>query len=255
MRNHVLASGIALFSLCAAAGMAQDRSGGAALKETVDSTIAIDRGAQELREKWASERGDLIARRKTAAAALEFLSPRKAAAEERLAGIETAIAGLQRNMEESKRLEASLVDTLNNIYIRLENRVHTGLPFLSREREGRLVSLKKDLNEPALSGAEKLRRLLEALQVETGYGNGVEVTQERIALGSDSLFVDLLRVGRVSLYWRTTDGERIGEYDRGMNRWIELPGNFKRDLGLAMEMATRMRPVEIITLPVGRIRP
>ncbi len=236
-------------------GGAAAQSKGTDLKKMVDSTITIDRETQKRQEQWASERAELVARYKTAKASLEFLSPKKSAAEERLAGVESAIAGLERNLTESKRLEYSLSDTLNTIYGGLESRVRSDLPFLPAERTGRLAALKEDLNQPALSGAEKLRRLLEALQVETGYGNNVEVTQERIALGSDSLFVDLMRIGRISLFWRTTDGERIGEYDRAANRWIELPDNYRRDIGLAMDMATRMRPVEIITLPIGRIRP
>jgi hypothetical protein len=36
-------------------------------------------------------------------------------------------------------------------------------------------------------------------------------------------------------------------------RWTELPGRAKRRIQLAMEMATRMRPVELIDLPLGRI--
>jgi hypothetical protein len=123
------------------------------------------------------------------------------------------------------------------------------------ERKSRIDYLKKEIVKPDVSDADKLRRLLEALQIEMNYGSTVEVTQQKIDLGGDELFVDLLRVGRVSVFWRTPDGKRCGEYDRGTRRWVELPGKYNRNIGTAMDMATRMRPVELLDLPLGRIQP
>jgi uncharacterized coiled-coil protein SlyX len=242
-------------AILAASGSVGAQSGGTDVKKTIDSTITIERATQEQKEQWSAERNELIARYKTAKASIEFLAARRASVEERLAASEAAIAELERSLTESKRLERNLQDTLNVILARLERRGQADLPFLPAERQTRLASLKTDLNKPGISAGERLRRLLEALQVETSYGNEVEVTQERINLGADTLFVDLLRLGRVSLFWRTTDGKKIGEYDQGSGRWSELPGKYGRDIELAMQMASRMRPVEIVRLPIGRIRP
>ena len=123
------------------------------------------------------------------------------------------------------------------------------------ERAARLASLRLELARPDVSGAEKLRRLLEALQIEAGYGSTAEVYQERIVVAGDSLHVDLLRVGRLSLFWRTPDGRRVGEYDRVAAEWTELPGKYKRSIARAMEMTTRRRAFDLIALPIGRISP
>jgi hypothetical protein len=238
-----------------ASGSPKAQSNPADIKKTVDSTLTIERETQQRQERWAAERNEFIARYKTAKAAIGYLAERKATTEERLAGIESAAAELERSLRESSRLQRNLQDTLGAIYTRLEHEVRSDLPFLSAERETRLVSLKSELARPAEAGGEKLRRVLEALQVETSYGSGVEVTQERIVRSSDTLFVDLLRLGRLSLYYRTTDGKKIGEYDRGSGTWRELPGKYARNIGLAIDMATRTRPVEIVSLPIGRIQP
>ena len=63
----------------------------------------------------------------------------------------------------------------------------------------------------------------------------------------------MLRLGRVSLFWRTPDGKRAGEYDIAGSRWAELPEKYHGEIQSAMDMAARIRPVEIIELPVGRI--
>jgi len=257
MNTRLVIVGGALCALAAlvASGPLRAQPNATGIKKTVDSTLTIERETQQKKERWAAERNELIARYKTAKASIGYLAEREATTEERLAGIEAATAELERSLRESSRLQRNLQDTLGAIYARLEREIRGDLPFLREEREARLASLKSELARPGEAGGEKLRRLLEALQVETSYGSGVEVTQERIVEGSDTLFVDLLRPGRVSLFYRTTDGKKIGEYDRGAGGWRELPGKYARNIGLAIDMATRTRPVEIVSLPIGRIQP
>ncbi len=45
----------------------------------------------------------------------------------------------------------------------------------------------------------------------------------------------------------------MGWYDQALGQWTDLPAREKRNIGRAIEMATRMRPVELIDLPIGRI--
>ncbi len=61
----------------------------------------------------------------------------------------------------------------------------------------------------------------------------------------------LLRIDRVlAASWPKEHGKRV---DRATGQWIGLPGSDKRSIVQAMEMATRMRPFEVIELPLGRI--
>jgi len=146
-------------------------------------------------------------------------------------------------------------DTLMVIFHRLEESVDAGLPFLPQEREMRLATVKDELVRPDVTSAEKLRRLLEVLQVEAGYASSVEVYQDVITVGEEEFHADVLRLGRAALFWRTPDGDRVGHFDPAAGLWSELPGADKRRISLAMEMADRMRTVELIDLPLGRIEP
>jgi len=226
------------------------------LDETVSGTVAIQERTQQQQEDWAAERAALLARYNTAKANVEYLEERKAITTEEADALRESVEELERRLDESARLQASLQDTLNVSMARLDDWVASDLPFLQAEREVRVSSLRKELAKPDVSGAEKLRRLLETLAVEAEYGSTVEVHQDGIKLGSgEELFVDILRIGRISVFWRTPDGERAGEFDRAGGQWVELPGKYNRNIGLAMEMASRMRPVELIDLPLGRIAP
>jgi seryl-tRNA synthetase len=225
------------------------------LEKKVGEAVQIHQDTQVKQDAWEKEKAALTARYRTAKANLDYLHERKSAQEKTLAGLEASIAELERRMTESVRLQASLQDTLNTIVVRLEDWVKSDLPFLREERESRIASLKDEIRRPDVEGSEKLRRVLEALQVEAGYGNTVEVEQQEIEIGEEALFVDVLRVGRVSLFWRTPEGKRVGEFERATNRWVELPGKYRRSIRTAIEMATRMRNVDVVTLPLGRIEP
>jgi hypothetical protein len=225
------------------------------VRQTVDGTIDIQKTAQEGQDAWAKEKAELVLRLRTARANVNYLTERKEFEERKAQALSGSIAELERRLEESSRLQASLQDTLSALLLRLEDWVAADLPFLMEEREARVAMLREEIVNPETIGAEKLRRILESLMIETNYGSTVEVTQDEIRLGDEDLFVDVLRLGRISLFWRTTDGERAGEYDRAGARWVELPSRYKRPIGEAMEMATRIRPVEVISLPLGRIEP
>jgi len=225
------------------------------LEETVDGTVAIEQETQQIKDDWAVERDQLLARRRTALANREYLEERREVLSARRDALEERVAELRRRLGESARLETSIQDTLVRILQRLEQVVHDDLPFLPEERARRLAMLRDELARPDTTPAERLRRLMEALQIEAHYGSGIEVYGDRIEVDGDSLFVDVLRVGRLSLFWQTTDGRRAGEYDRVTGAWVPLSGTHRRSIGRAIEMARRRRPYELIALPLGRIEP
>lgn len=225
------------------------------LGETVDKTVGTQQETQKKQDGWAAEQAALLNRYRTAKANVEYLEKREAYEESEVSALEANIAELERRLVESKRLNESLQDTLNAVVGRLQTFVASDIPFLVEERSARVTSLKEEIAKPDVTGAEKLRRVLEALQVEANYGNTVEVYQEEVTVGGETIFADMLRIGRVSVYWRTPDGKRVGEYDRATGTWVELDEKYARPINMTVDMATRIRPTEIVNLPIGRIQP
>ncbi len=219
----------------------------------VDKTISVSQKTQKKQDEWADEKSDLMIRYRNATANIRYLEQRVAVETEKAEALDERVAELERRLDESTRLRNSIQDTLDAVQGRLEEWIENDLPFLIDERRARLSALDRELSRPDVSSADKLRRLLEVLQIETAYGSTVEVVQERIAVGKDTIFVDMLRLGRLALFWRTPDGERAGSYDLGTAGWMELPDRYHRDVREAMDMAARIRPVEITGLPLGRI--
>jgi hypothetical protein len=229
----------------------QDASGQA--RQETEQAIETRQATQQKQDGWSEEKADLVQRYRAAKATVAWLSERKTEETARVQAMDDRVAELERRLGEADRLEGSMQDTLMVIYRRLEESVAVSLPFLPEERSRRLAVVGDELVRPDVTSAENLRRLLEALQVEAGYGSTVEVYQDVIPLPGEEVHADVLRIGRMALFWRTPDGARVGNYDPAAGAWSELPGGDKRRISMAMEMASRMRQIELIDLPLGRI--
>ena len=225
------------------------------LAGTVDETIATARNTQQLKDAWSAEKTDLENRYHVARSNVEWLRQRIEVESQRAAALDHRVHELQRQIQESSRLQEVIQDSMIAVLRRLERSVESGVPFLAEERGSRLRFLRGELARPEIDPAEKLRRLLEALLIEAQYGGTVEVTQERIVIDDAEKFVDMLRLGRLALLWRTPDGTQMGTWDPVTETHVLLPDRHARTVQRAMEMATRMRPVQLLSLPIGRIEP
>ncbi|MFO7607894.1 MAG: DUF3450 domain-containing protein [Candidatus Krumholzibacteriia bacterium] len=246
---------VGALALAAAAVPAQDPVQDPPLKETVAEAVATRATTQQQQDAWAEARADLVARWRAAQADVAWLEQRRTAAAARVEATRGRVVELERRLAEADRLEEGMQDTLLVLVDRLERSVARSLPFLPDERAARLSALREVLARPDVAAAEKLRRVLEALQVEAGYGHTVEVAQAPITVGGETVHADVLRLGRVALMWRTPDGRRAGVYDPGEAAWTELGAGERRRIGLAMEMASRLRAAEVVDLPLGRLAP
>ena len=224
------------------------------LSDTVAKTVETQQQTQKKQEAWAEEKSDYAARYRAAKAQVDYLEKTKAFEEKEVSSLDTGIAELERRMVESAKLKDNLEDSLNVVVNRLDEWVKQDIPFLAKERSDRLASVREAIAKPEVTGAEKLRRVLEALQVEANYGNTVDVSQERIKVGSDEISADVIRIGRVSVYWRSPDGKRVGEFDRASKQWVELDKKYLNSIADVREMVMRLRSTKVITLPLGRIQ-
>jgi hypothetical protein len=225
------------------------------IRNTVQNTVDIRQETQNQEDLWAREKEKLQARYRAARDRVEQLEKQKETLREKDASLQEQVAELSGRIAESGRLEAGLQAVLEETLGRFETFVQEDLPFLPEERALRLRTLRETLARSDETPAEKLRLLLEALQAETEYGDTVETYPQRIDVDGEPVFADIFRLGRVSIFWLTPDGERAGEYDRVRDRWVELPDRYRKNIRMAEEMAAKQRPVELIRLPLGRIHP
>ena len=225
------------------------------LERPVTEAVETATGTQQELDDWYQEKAALEVRHKAATANITYL-------EDRLAfqrNVKTALAGdigeLKRRLEEADRLQAVIQDTLNTVLGRLETVVENDLPFLPDERRQRLDSLARLNARTDVAPAEKLRRLLEAMLIEAQYVSTVEVVAENVRVAGRDIHADILRIGRLAMYWRTPDGKEVGTWDPVAEKWQILAQGERRVINRAFDMAVHVRPTQLISLPLGRIQP
>lgn len=94
--------------------------------------------------------------------------------------------------------------------------------------------------------AERYRRLLEAYQIELDYGRTMAAYKGKLADGREA---DFVRVGRVTLLYRTTDGEESGYWDAQQKQWV-MDNDYNKAVENAVLIATKESAPDLVTVPV-----
>ncbi len=153
--------------------------------------------------------------------------------------LEQQIAGLDQTA-------ADIEPMLQRMFTELEQFVMADVPFLNDERMRRLDTLRDLMTRPDAQISEKFRRLLEAYQIEMEYGRTMDSYSGKLADGRD---VDFVRLGRISLMYRTADGSEVGYWDNQQKTWVPAP-DYSRAIEAALKIAKQEGAPDLITVPV-----
>ncbi|MFM1896185.1 MAG: hypothetical protein RLZZ385_1259 [Pseudomonadota bacterium] len=132
----------------------------------------------------------------------------------------------------------------------LEQFITLDQPMLMAERTARLATLRDMLGRSDVDLAEKYRRVIEAYQIEAEYGQNLEAYEGQTTVGGRELTVDLLRVGRVALYYLSLDRSEGGVWDPVAGDWAPLPDNYLDGLDYAVRVARQQAPPNLVELPL-----
>ncbi|MCH9826835.1 MAG: DUF3450 domain-containing protein [Gammaproteobacteria bacterium] len=159
------------------------------------------------------------------------------------------MASLRSQLDELQVTEREILPLMLRMLDGLERFVDEDLPFLQGERQERVDNLRRSFADPATTTAENFSRLIDAYQVEYEYGRGLGA--ERAALGEDGAVVDILRVGRVGLFYRQLDGAEVGAWDARQQAWHVLPDRFEPDIRQGLRIARETAAASMLVLPLA----
>ena len=223
------------------------------IQNRVVQAIETRQQTQKKEDEWAGKKAELMARYRSLRTNQDYLEKLKLKTERALGSQKARLAEFERKIKESARIREELQSYLESVAAQLEEFIKKDVPFLLKERDARITSIKETFALPDKSAAEKYRRAMEALQIEAEYGRTVEVYQDTIDLNGQSVLMDILRLGRLSLFYQTPDGKMVGNYDQSAGRWVSLSSKYRREINKAMDMARRQRTIDLVRLPIGRI--
>lgn len=156
------------------------------------------------------------------------------------------IETLQQQIDGLDQTAADVEPMLERMFTELEQFVMSDVPFFAEERMKRLDTLRELMARPDAQISEKYRRLLEAYQIELEYGRTMDSYKGKIGDGRD---VEFVRLGRVSLLYRTVDGLEVGYWDNEQKAWVAAP-EYSRAIERALKIAKQEGAPDLITVPV-----
>ncbi len=131
----------------------------------------------------------------------------------------------------------------------LEQSVKLDVPFLMDERESRVGNLKDIMERSDVSVAEKFRKVMEAFQIENDYGTTTEFYEQSLTIEGETRAFNMLRIGRIGLYFQSDDTKITGRWDNEAREWVR-DDSARNEVRKGLRMARQLIAPELIIVPV-----
>ena len=227
-------------------------AGAQQLQEALTAQVGVDREAaasqqtlNEVRERQQDAAGRYAQAMADADSLERFnaqLQEQVDSQEEEIASIEQQLLDIETTNREVQPLMQQMVDTLARF-------VELDVPFMLEERTARVQRLKDLMARADVDVSEKYRNILEAYQIELEYGRTLTPYEGRLGTGADARTVEFAQLGRVSLMYRTLDGEETGYWDANQKTWV-VDNSYREAVEEALRVARRDGAADLLTVPV-----
>lgn len=214
-------------------------------------TIAVEQKAQKKISAWQQEKHGVIAQINNKQVELEWLTHQKNKYSRYIDTLNSNISEMKRQKQELENIANAVNPLLEHTVKRLETFIAQDQPFLSTEREERIQNIKKALADPHVEQAEQLRRVLETLEVETGYGSGIEIDNEDVVLEGQALRAETVRAGRLGYYCISPDKKQVGIWSPNHKEFVAVSDADKQAVLSLQTIARRKQIVEVTPLPLA----
>ena len=131
----------------------------------------------------------------------------------------------------------------------LEQSISLDIPFLMEERAKRIDDLKGIMERSDVTVAEKFRKVMEAYQIENDYGTSSEYYTESLTIDGATRSFNMLRIGRVGLYFQSDDTKITGRWNNEARTW-EIDNSARNEVRKGLRMARQLIAPELIIIPV-----
>lgn len=161
------------------------------------------------------------------------------------------VAELDKSIEKVTIIERQIQPLIFKMLDALEQFVALDKPFSAEERKERIAQVRANQERADISVSEKFRQVLEAYKIESAYAGTLDSYDASIDIdGSGARDVKVLRVGRVSLMYQTTDGKKSGYWDDASNSWVALDSSYNSSVLKGLRIARDQASKDIMIVKV-----
>ena len=210
------------------------------------TTLAQD--SQKRIDRLAQETEDLLQSFKAQNKLIEDLRVFNAQMEKQVAKQLEVVSDLEQSIEKVTVIERQIQPLIFRMLDGLEQFVALDKPFQLDERKGRIEMLRANQDRADISVSEKFRQVLEAYKIESAYGGTLEAY--KTTLPNDDREVSILRVGRISLMYQTSDAKSSGYWDAAQGQWVALDSSYNSRILKGLKIARDQATKDILVLNV-----
>jgi hypothetical protein len=159
---------------------------------------------------------------------------------------------LRNAIAENAVVERQIFPLMLSMVDALEQFIELDIPFHLEERRERVANLKKIIGDAEVIGAEKLRKVYEAYQIETDFGSNLDSYREVVTIDGKQQEVNILRFGRISLVYQSGDGKHNAVWDNEARNWVALDATeYRNYIKKGLKIANKQIAPELFILPVS----
>jgi hypothetical protein len=189
---------------------------------------------------------DIVAKYRATIDLLESLREYNDQQRKIIADQERQMVSLRDQIDNVSDIEREILPLINRMIEGLDKFVELDAPFLMTERSNRIDNLKALLSRANVSSAEKYRKALEAYQIENDYGRAIEAYDDPL---EDGRKVTFLKIGRVAVFYQTTDKSETRMWDNTAREWIDVDDKAGL-VEIGIKMAKEQIPPDLLIIPV-----
>ena len=228
-------------------------AGGQEVQGALDATAALDEAARRSQgtiDRTVEETQSLERQYSVLTKEIDGLEVYNLLLRKQLESQEKEMKDLASSIDQVSIIERQVMPLMVKMIDSLEQFIELDMPFLLEERRQRVAFLKTVLDRSDVSVAEKLRRLLEAYEIENDYGRTIEVYKGTLEIAGATRAVDFLRIGRVALLYQTADAATYGMWDREQQSWVRLSAEYRNQIRAGIKMAQKQIAPDLVLIPV-----
>ncbi|MEL7185950.1 MAG: DUF3450 domain-containing protein [Pseudomonadota bacterium] len=154
------------------------------------------------------------------------------------------------SMDQVEVINRQIVPLMVRMIDGLEQSIALDVPFLMEERQERVAALKDIMSRADVSEAEKFRKVMEAYQIENEYGSTIEDYTQTLTIEGETRLFNMLRIGRIGLYFQSDDTTITGRWDNSDRAWV-LDDDARNEVRKGLRVARQLIAPELINVPVS----
>ncbi len=232
--------------------------GGTAVAGPFESSVSVEKridkaavGSQAKVDRLAEQAADAAFEYRNTLSRVDSLETFNTQLRRQVSSQDTSITNMASEMESIDETEKGVLPLMDEMINTLEQFVALDIPFNLDKRTQRIAELNRMMDDADVSVSEKYRKILEAYQIEMGYGNVMQADSGSIDRDGQNVEVDFLRVGRTAYIYLSKDRSSGRYWNKADKQWVDLPSEYIEEVGEAIKMSDGIVPVEMFKIPVA----